>query len=81
MINFLWQIMFFMVFIVIAHSTWAYVQDQFFIKKKNDISNAQIEKYESIIKDLQNQNNEKHSEDKIKDKIEDDLIEYVDRLL
>jgi hypothetical protein len=52
----LWQILSILLFIFIAHSLWKYFQSEILIKPKiSNITPEQIEKYESIMKELQSQ--------------------------
>ena len=58
-VNFLWQIFLFLVCIVVIHSCWVYIQENILRKKNSTIPTQQIEKYENMIQELQDQNSEK----------------------
>ena len=58
-VNFLWQIFLFLVCIVVIHSCWIYIQENILRKKNSTIPTQQIEKYENMIQELQDQNAEK----------------------
>ena len=51
-VNFLWQIFLFFMFIVIMHSLWSYIKEHI-LSKNDQMSHKQIEKYEKIIEELQ----------------------------
>lgn len=58
-VNFLWQIFLFLVCIVVIHSCWVYIQENILRKKNSTIPTQQIEKYENMIQELQDQTSEK----------------------
>ena len=83
-VNFLWQIFLFFMFIVIIHSLWSYVKEN--VLSKNDkVSHKQIEKYEKIIEELQqNTSNEPlalPSTDNTDIPPEKELEDYLDSIL
>ena len=80
-INFLSQIVLFMLFMVIVHGCWTYVQENVIKKKTEMVTPSQIQKYEKMIDDLQQQNVETNKEELPADTMEEDLENYVNSLL
>jgi len=71
------------VFIIyIFHCIWRFILNKFSTKKKKDMVNNQINKYNKLIKDLEESNQENLEKNEfskeIKESIENDLSEFVD---
>ena len=80
-INFLSQIVLFMLFMVIVHGCWIYVQENVIKKKTEIVTPSQIQKYEKMIDELQQQSVETKKEELPVDTMEEDLENYVNSLL
>ena len=83
-INFVWQVFLFLICMAIAHSCWVYVQENILKKNTEFVTPKQVEKYEKIIEELNQQKNDTDVvEDKEKDTqlIEQELGDYVNSLL
>jgi hypothetical protein len=52
-IEFIIQIILFIVFIVLGHSFWNYVRDSLSERKKKNVVNHQIEKYKLLLEEIQ----------------------------
>ena len=71
------------VFIIyIFHCIWRFILNKFSTKKKKDMVNNQINKYNKLVKDLEESNKENLEKNEfskeIKESIESDLSEFVD---
>ena len=71
------------VFIIyIFHCIWRFILKKFSTKKKKDMVNNQINKYNKLIRDLEESNQENLEKNEfskeIKESIENDLSEFVD---
>ncbi len=71
------------VFIIyIFHCIWRFILNKFSTKKKKDMVNNQINKYNKLIRDLEESNQENLEKNEfskeIKESIENDLSEFVD---
>lgn len=71
------------VFIIyIFHCIWRFILNKFSTKKKKDMVNNQINKYNKLIRDLEESNLENIEKNEfskeIKESIENDLSEFVD---
>ena len=71
------------VFIIyIFHCIWRFILNKFSTKKKKDMVNNQINKYNKLIRDLEESNQENIEKNEfskeIKESIENDLSEFVD---
>ena len=71
------------VFIIyIFHCIWRFILNKFSTKKKKDMVNNQINKYNKLIRDLEESNQENIEKNEfskeIKESIESDLSEFVD---
>lgn len=80
-INFLSQIVLFMLFMIIVHGCWTYVQENVLKKKMEIVTPSQIQKYEKMIDELQQQNIETKKSELPVDTMEEDLENYVNSLL
>ena len=83
-INFLSQIILFLLFLLVVHGGWVYIQEH--VLKKNNLNNltvtsSQIQKYEQIIDDLREQQSESQTTQETSNNIEQELEHYVDSLL
>ncbi len=79
-INFLSQIVLFMLFMMVVHGCWVYVQDHVLKKKIEIVTPSQIEKYEKMIDELQ-QSHSQSIEHSASTEQEEELGEFVNSLL
>jgi membrane protein implicated in regulation of membrane protease activity len=84
MFNFLWQMLIFLLLLYIAHTVWSYTQENV-LKKPSQLMNAkQIEKYEHMIHELQQQKEEERANVQLPSSSSDpeqDLGTFVEGLL
>lgn len=66
--------------IYIFHCIWNYIINKFSTKKKKDIVNGQISKYNKLIEDMKNNpiNKKEEFTDEMKVNLEQDLSEFID---
>ena len=66
--------------IYIFHCIWNYIINKFSTKKKKDMVNGQISKYNKLIEDIKNNPVSKKEEftDEMKVNLEQDLSEFID---
>jgi|TARA_Y100000389_G_C17464316_1_gene524224 hypothetical protein len=66
--------------IYIFHCIWNYIINKFSTKKKKDMVNGQISKYNKLIEDIKNNPVSKKDEftDEMKVNLEQDLSEFID---
>lgn len=66
--------------IYIFHCTWNYIINKFSTKKKKDMVNGQISKYNKLIEDMKDNHVNKNPEftDEMKVNLEQDLSEFMD---
>jgi hypothetical protein len=76
------NILFSFVIIIGVHYLFNYLKDNFTVKKTKDILGSHIEKYKTIIEDLEKKHNCERVEEEIitnseKELLEDDLDQYI----
>lgn len=66
--------------IYIFHCMWNYIINKFSTKKKKDMINGQISKYNKLIEDMKNNpvNKKEEFTDEMKINLEQDLSEFMD---
>jgi|TARA_B100000927_G_scaffold291653_1_gene295210 uncharacterized membrane-anchored protein YitT (DUF2179 family) len=66
--------------IYIFHCIWNYIINKFSTKKKKDMVNGQISKYNKLIEDMKNNpvNKKEEFTDEMKVNLEQDLSEFMD---
>ena len=66
--------------IYIFHCIWNYIINKFRTKKKKDMVNGQISKYNKLIEDMKNNpvNKKEEFTDEMKVNLEQDLSEFMD---
>ena len=84
-INFLSQIVLILLFMMVVHGCWVYIQDHVRKKKIETVTPSQIEKYEKMIDELQQSHSQsiKHptSTEQPSNIIEEELGDFVNSLL
>jgi len=74
------HILFFIVLILSGHYLWNYLKDNFTEKKTKDIVACQIEKYKTIINELEKKSNASENQEMTeedKELLEEDLEQYM----
>jgi hypothetical protein len=79
-INFLSQIVLFMLFMMVVHGCWVYVQDNARKKKIEIVTPSQIEKYEKMIDELQQSHSQSIDQPTTTEQ-EEELGDFVNSLL
>jgi len=79
-INFLSQIVLFMLFMMVVHGCWVYIQDHVRKKKIEIVTPSQIEKYEKMIDELQ-QSHSQSTDQPTTTEQEEELGDFVNSLL
>ena len=84
-INFLSQIVLFMLFMMVVHGCWVYIQDHVRKKKIEMVTPSQIEKYEKMIDELQQSHSQSTdhpiSTQQNSNVMEEELGDFVNSLL
>jgi hypothetical protein len=66
------------IIIYLGHQLWNYLRDKYSNKITKDLVSSQTQKYKKMMEELQTY--EKEIPDKIEDKMEDELLSYIDTI-
>jgi hypothetical protein len=59
-ISILFKIIISFIIIIVGHHLWIYVKDNYSVKKTKDLVGSQIQKYKTILNDIQEKEKEKY---------------------
>jgi flagellar biosynthesis component FlhA len=66
-----------LIIILLAHSLWNYLRDTFTEKKTKDLVGSHIQKYKTIIEELQKKTAQSEITEEDKEVLDDDLDKYI----
>jgi len=66
------------IIIYLGHQLWIYLRDKYSNKITKDLVTSQTQKYKQMMEELQNYETKKP--DKIEDKMEEELLSYIDTI-